>query len=162
MRRILFVVLMLLVTLQAFAQTSADVKAADSATLGNQDIKLTMRFENFTPTDSCLSASFWRWGAEQSCPMRKIGSIKISFKGRSVFIPYSAFADLGNPKTIGLRQEAKGSNYTITIHGGDAATSYECVLKIKGSVLQEKHVMSGEFPDKAWEKTSYRFNFGAD
>lgn len=159
MRRIFFVVLMLLVTLKAFAQTSADVRAADSAILSNQDIKFTVHIEKSTSTDSCPSASSWRWGAEQSCPTRKIGAVKISFKGRSVFIPYSAFADLGNPATIGLRQDGKGSNYTITIYGGDAGTSYECVLRFKGGVLQEKHVKSGEFPDNAWEKTSYRFNF---
>lgn len=161
MRTVFVAALFLLLTLKAFAQSSADVKATDFATLSSQDVKLTIHIEKPLSTDLCRSANSWRWGTEQSCPSRKIGSIEMSFNGRSVFIPYSAFADLGNPTTIRLRQEAKSLRYAISIRGGDAATSYECVLRLKGGVLQERNVKSGEFPDDAWEKTTYRFNHGA-
>lgn len=161
MRTIFFVALLFLTTSKTFAQSSADINETDFSTLSSQDIKLTIQIERPSPTDLCQNEKSWRWGAEQSCPNRKIASVKLSFRGQAVFVPYSAFADLGNPTTIGLQRNGKSLRYAITVRGGDAATSYECVLRFKGGVLQERHVKSAEFPDDSWEKTTYRFNYGA-
>lgn len=161
MRAMFFVALFILTAIKAFAQSSVDINGVEFSTLSAQDIKVSIHFERSSPADSCPSGNSWRWGAEQSCPNRRIASVNLSFRGRPVFVPYSAFADLGNPTTITLQRNGKSLRYEITVRGGDAATSYECVLRFKGGVLQERHVKSAEFPDDSWEKTTYRFNFGA-
>lgn len=161
MRAIFFLAVFLLAAFKAIAQSSVDINEGESSTLSGQDIKLEVHIERPSPTDSCQSKNSWRWGAEQSCPNRKIASVKLSFRGQPVFVPYSAFADLGNPTTIALRRNGKSLRYEISVHGGDAAISYECILRFTGGVLQERHVKSTEFPDDSWEKTTYRFNFGA-
>jgi hypothetical protein len=49
--------------------------------------------------------------------------------------------------------------FQLEIHGGDAGTSYNVILKFDKGHLSEKIVRHGEFPDEAWELTKYGFNF---
>lgn len=110
--------------------------------------------EKFSGT--CVSGENWRWGAEGTCPQTKVSKILVSFKKQPVFIPVSAFADLGNPRKAEIAQIKEG--FAIEIIGGDAATSYKAVLMFKDGFLVSKKVVSGEFPDVAWEETRYGWN----
>lgn len=108
---------------------------------------------------SCLSAESWWWGAEQSCPSVRIAALEVKFRGKAVFIPFSAFSDLGNPHKVSIARTNSAEEYIVRIDGGDAADSYTAVLRFKSSLLLERKVASGEFPDDAWEQTIYKFNF---
>ena len=76
----------------------------------------------------------------------------------SVFIPLSAFADLGNPRDIRIENYG-GKSFGIVLTGGDAATSYTAKLEFVNNLLAERTVRHGEFPEEAWEKTQYKFNY---
>lgn len=152
------VALLLLGNLSPINAAMIDLRTTESATLADGPIKLIAKLERLKSPIDCPSASTWRWGSEQACPSRRIGLLEVSFQGRPVVIPYSAFADLGNPTSVSIERSAKGTTYSIKIKGGDAATSYSAVLKLRSGLLLEKIVRHGEFPDDAWEKTIYKFN----
>jgi hypothetical protein len=138
---------------------AADLRTVESVTLGDGPIELVAKLEDSQAGVGCPNASSWRWGSEQVCPRRRVASLDVAFEGRPVFIPYSAFADLGNPTSIQVESSAKSTLYSIKIVGGNAGTSYSAVLKFKSGLLLEKMVLHGEFPADAWEKTIYKFNF---
>ena len=135
-----------------------ELQARESATLSEGPIKVIVNLEKLESVTHCPSASSWRWGSEQACPSSRIASLEISFRNKSVFIPYSTFADLGNPVSLEIEQDNKGITYSVKIAGGDAATSYKATIKFKSDLLLEKIVRHGEFPDSAWEKRYYKFN----
>lgn len=159
--RKIVVALLLLGTSLAADAAMINLQTTDSATLADGAIKIIVKLEKLPMLSTCLNASSWRWGSEQSCPNRLIASLEVEFQKQPVFIPYSAFADLGNPSSISIERRAKGKTYFIKIKGGESATSYSAVLKFKAGLLIEKIVRHGEFPDNAWEKTSYKFNTSA-
>ena len=124
----------------------------------NEPIKLVARLEKLKTRETCQGGSSRRWGSEYDCPNWQIAQLVLSFEKRSVFIPYSAFSDLGNPTSIQIEKDDGRSLYLIKIKGGDAATSYRATLKFEADLLLERIVYHGEFPDDAWEKTIYKFN----
>lgn len=97
----------------------------------------------------------WRWGAENSCPRLAIMAIEVVDKGASIFVPRSAFADLGLPRSATLRKVSTG--FELLVQGGDGATSYEATYRFSGSAIKTRRVASGEFPRSAWERTDYSF-----
>ena len=46
----------------------------------------------------------------------------------------------------------------ITVLGGDAADSYFARYEFSRGILQKRRVWSAEFPQQAWEESSYKFN----
>jgi hypothetical protein len=164
----------ILAILMLFQISVVDAAAADlwteDATIIEDPIRLVVKLKTFQidenrPSASswewggdCPSANSWRWGSEWECPQRRISALEVAFEKQAVFIPYSAFSDLGNPGSIQIERSAKDTSYSIKIRGGDAATSYSAVLKFKSGLLLERIVRSGEFPSDAWEKTIYKFN----
>jgi hypothetical protein len=137
---------------------TADLRNEKAATLREGGVRLLVNVGQSRADEECRSANSWRWGVEQACPAKIISSITLEFRGKQVFVPYSAFSDLGNPASISVELDPTGNKYSIKILGGDAATSYVALLKFKSDVLLEKIVRHGEFPDGAWEKTVYKFN----
>ncbi len=115
---------------------------------------------SLSKSQPCKAASSWRWGAENTCPRNIINALEIKDSGKSVFIPLSAFADLGNPRTVRIESRKGNDQFAVVLIGGDAATSYSATLEFRDSLLIERVVRHGEFPDESWEKTSYKFNIG--
>ena len=101
------------------------------------------------------SCDGWRWGAENECPKLALISLEVTVGDGSLFVPRSAFADLGTPHSAVLRKH--GAEYELTIKGGDAATSYQAQIRFSRSQIRSRTVSSGEFPDSARERTTFSF-----
>ena len=104
--------------------------------------------------------SGWRWGVEGGDPTTVITGLDIQLDAVQLFIPISVYCDLSNPRSATLRRV--GKTYEITIAGGDAAGAYRATLKFNGKWIRSKKVAHGEFPDEAWEETTYSFNTGEE
>jgi hypothetical protein len=96
-----------------------------------------------------------RWGAENVCPKRTIVNLTVSVAKENLFIPRSAFADLGNPRSILLKTDSK--KFVLIIYGGDAATSYIGELSFSNTQIISRRVESGENKESAWEETKFSF-----
>lgn len=100
------------------------------------------------------------WGGDENSPPKKvIKRIEIirNYRKQKIFIPLSAYADLGNPKSISLLV-LPTSRFRLVIVGGDAAGAYSAILEFKKNEILSRRVISGEFPKEVWEKTVYSFN----
>jgi hypothetical protein len=103
--------------------------------------------------------SSWRWGSENSCPKAFVGALEVKVMGMPVFVPLSAFADLGNPRDVRIESH-NGNEFVVILTGGDAASSYTASLEFRDNLLSERMVRHGEFPDQSWERTLFKFNIG--
>lgn len=142
-------------------QANLPAVAGDEKELAAQDkyVSVKAKVSPYRSSEPCVAAASWRWGAENSCPKSTVSALEISVDGVAVFMPVSAFLDLGNPRSVRIDPSREGQSL-ITIVGGDAATSYAATLQLGGHVLAERVVRHGEFPDESFEKTVYGFNFG--
>ncbi|MEW6108482.1 MAG: hypothetical protein AB1632_04830 [Nitrospirota bacterium] len=86
--------------------------------------------------------------------------MEVKVGGESIFIPLSAFADLGNPRSVNIESGKRKNRFAVVLNGGDAATSYTARFDFRDNILSERVVRHGEFPDQSWEKTTYKFNIG--
>jgi hypothetical protein len=106
------------------------------------------------PYVSSVSGYLWAgWGASFHWPRTVITSLRVSIRSQPVYIPMSAFCDLGNPHRMVLRATAKG--FQVSIDGSDAGDSFEAVLEFEGTTLKRRKVHLNEFPDEMWEETTY-------
>jgi len=108
----------------------------------------------------CEAAASWRWGAENTCPRSVVGAVEVKVSGGSIFVPLSAFGDLGNPRSARIESRKGKGRFAVVLAGGDAATSYTATLEFRDNLLSERLVRHGEFPDQSWENTLYKFNIG--
>jgi hypothetical protein len=86
--------------------------------------------------------------------------LEVKVGGKPIFVPLSAFADLGNPRKVRIESRKEKGRFAVILTGGDAATSYSATLEFRDNLLSERLVRHGEFPDQSWEKTLYKFNVG--
>ena len=152
---------MVVLVLLSSCSTQLQMKAQISHTELNAKagpISVNATKSTFSGSFECKAASSWRWGAENKCPGSYISSMEVNIDNNPVFIPLSAFADLGNPREIRIETYTE-KKFAIILIGGDAATSYTAKLDISNGLLIERLVSHGEFPDGAWEKTLYKFNY---
>lgn len=99
----------------------------------------------------------FRWGGEGSmAPLTLITSIVVQSGADELFVPLSAYSDLGDPRRISLKTTATG--FELVIAGGDAGVAYNAVLVFKKGWLTRRRVAHREFPDEAWEETRYAYN----
>jgi hypothetical protein len=123
-------------------------------------VNVSVLVSSYPNSQACNAPSSWRWGAENTCPRTYVCALKINSRGEALFVPLSAFADLGNPRTVHIEpREGKGS-FAVILIGGEAATSYSARLEFNNDLLRVREVHHGEFPSEAWEKTHYKFNIG--
>ena len=109
----------------------------------------TMIFKNNTKWNG--------WGEELKLPKYFIKDLKIVYKQETLYIPISAFIDLGNPQTIKIKNTKINGCFHIEICGGDASTSYKAVLIFENMFIKKRIVKHLEFPETSWEKTEYHF-----
>jgi hypothetical protein len=120
-------------------------------------VKVRVLVTSVQEPQPCKAASSWRWGAENTCPKTFISALEIKMEDKPIFIPISAFADLGNPRTVRIEPCNEKHCFVVTIVGGDAATSYSARLEFKNNLLNKRLVRHGEFPKESWEETIYKF-----
>lgn len=155
--RALLVLLVVLVLTPVAA--SAEIKAGVtvlSARSGNGS-EIEIRIKVAKPPSIFPFQNKYLWGGgEGEPPALLIESVDVAVAGEQVFVPLSAFTDLGSPKRISLK--VSGSEFEVTIIGGDAGGAYDAVLTFDGSWLVRRRVASREFSDEAWEESRYSFN----
>jgi len=97
-------------------------------------VKVRVLVTSVQEPQPCKTASSWRWGVEDTCPKTFISALEVKTGDKPIFIPISAFADLGNPRTVRIEPCKEKNCFVVTIVGGDAATSYSA------SVMSHKFV----------------------
>jgi hypothetical protein len=97
----------------------------------------------------------WRWGAEDECPKFAIVGLDVAIGGERIFIPRSAFADIGSPTRWLLKR--KGNSLELSITGGDAATAFTSTWKFTKNHLKVRKTHGSEFRRDAWEEIRYSF-----
>lgn len=134
--------------------TFSDGRATITKHIAGGDIRVTIKTSK---TDGSPFKDGFRWGGEGSAvPLTLITSVAVQRGANNLFIPLSAYSDLGDPRQISLKPNAAGFELAIT--GGDAGVAYNAVLVFKKGWLIRRRVAHGEFPDQAWEETQYAYN----
>jgi len=140
---------------------------------------MTIAFSSTTP-----KASAFRWGAddgptpEPSPTKRKDGLIVVTYgplsghpqpwqriiSSMDVFlgdekltIPFSAFSDLCDPRSLTIKATKRG--FEISIKGSETGEAYKASLFFEGTHLSRRKVVSSESPDNAWHETIYHSEF---
>ena len=110
-----------------------------------------------TPLSESGSKTGYRWGGEDIEPPRfLVSQLNVTVGGDEVFVPISAFVDLGTPRDVEVTATHRG--FDVIIRGGDAATAYRAILVFERRSLIRRRVQLSEFPIEAAEETKYRFN----
>ena len=96
------------------------------------------------------------WGGDEGeLPHIVLTSIQIRDGDDAMVIPLSAYSDLGDVTGVSIGPTAKG--FSLRIHGGRTATSYDVVLTFEHGWLVTRTVALREFPDQRLETTRYKF-----
>lgn len=93
------------------------------------------------------------WGGNASDPVgTAVARLALVSDSTTIWIPLSAFADLGNPRELSL--ERKGRGVLLRLRGGETGEAYDARFLVERSVLKSRRVNSAEMPE-AWEETRY-------
>lgn len=131
------------------AKTKLTLSRSDSVDASVETIR--------TPNEYIYSKAFM-WGGDEATPPKSIvRTLTVSRNGEKVFIPVSAYSDLGTLRSISLNRVSE-QRFQLVVRGGDAAGSYVATLEFKGKEIVRRKVLSGEFPKEVWEATTYSFN----
>ena len=96
------------------------------------------------------------WGGDvNELPQTVLISIHITQNRKALFVPLSAYSDLGDVKFASVDPTKKG--FTVHVHGGGTATGYDATFSFSQGFLTTRTVRNREFPDESWEKTQYSF-----
>lgn len=156
---IALLILLVILSCQAHLQgISPNSDKELSSTLGPVNVKVLV--SSYPNSQPCKASSSWRWGAENACPKTFISALEITAGGKALFVPLSAFVDLGNPRAVQIYLRKGKGSFAVVLTGGDAATSYSATLEFQSDHLNIREVHHGEFPSEAWERTHYKFNIG--
>jgi len=134
---------------EGIAKANVVLGASDSVSVSVETIEL--------PDGYAYSKAYMWGGDETSPPKRIIKAITVLRNDQAIFIPLSAYADLGNPRRIFL-EKLPAHGFRLTVSGGDAAGSYNAILDFKKNEISRRKVVSGEFPKEVWEQTTFSFN----
>lgn len=113
---------------------------------------------------ACHNPDSWHWGSDEECPTNILGSLSVTWAGKKLFVPISAFGDLALVRAETIAIEPQSGGFTLSIRGGDAALSWFAVLEFGGEVEREQPyivrriVRHGAFSDEVWEETRYKFH----
>lgn len=96
------------------------------------------------------------WGGDVDVlPQQVVSAVEVSDGDQMIFVPLSAYGDLGDVKLASLDPTARG--FTLNLHGGATATSYDAKLSFEGGFLVSRSVAAREFPQQVREQTNYSF-----
>ena len=86
------------------------------------------------------------WGGSADFPAKDfLKAIIVTVAGQRIPLPLSCFADLTS--ATGLKVKPLKAGFSINLHGADAGLAWEALLVIHGTMLEQRIVSSGEFPD---------------
>jgi hypothetical protein len=88
-------------------------------------------------------------------PLRVISSVTIHVGTEQLFLPLSAFCDLGDPNDFSLT--VADSGFSITITGGQTSSHYKAVLTFDTEMIISREISLFAFPEEVWEKTTFSF-----
>jgi hypothetical protein len=140
---------------------------AEAVELNNSVTEVRLQLKNGSEVEivlkkRALDSSFpyesaLMWGGDDDVlPKAVLSMLSVKVAGKVVFIPLSAYADLGAVRDASVG--AKRGGFNITILGGDASSAYRAVLQFRSGLLKQRQVASQEFPNQVWQSTSYSFN----
>lgn len=131
--------------------------AKASVVLSASDL-VSVSVETIEPPDGYAYSKAYMWGGDETSPPKKIiKSITVLRNDQIIFIPLSAYADLGNPRKI-ILEKLPSHGFRLIIRGGDAAGSYSAMLDFNKNEISHRKVVSNEFPKEVWEVTTFSFN----
>jgi hypothetical protein len=96
------------------------------------------------------------WGGDElEMPRSVISKVIVNIGKKRVYIPLSAYSDLGDPRKIKFLKTKDG--FMLIISGSDAGGSYKATLRFDRHYIKTREVVSSEFPGQVWEETKYSF-----
>lgn len=95
------------------------------------------------------------WGAELKKPKWVIQDLLIQKGEEKISVPLSAYCDLVNIEKVELKKNE--NKFVLIISGGEASTGYTAKLFFD-NFLRRRIVRHNEFPDDAWDETTYHVN----
>lgn len=123
-------------------------------------VQVEVRTMKLTPQYPYKNAFMWggdmRGRDEVLMPKTVITAMDVRINNEKIFLPLSAYSDLGNPYQVSLEKAERGFRLVITGRGG-TATSYKAVLEFNHENIQRRKVTLDVFPDEVWEETVYSF-----
>lgn len=90
--------------------------------------------------------------------MRVTDKLSVALNGKEIFVPLSAYVDLGDPRALSV--EVNGDEFVIKIAGGETGESYIASITVRDGWIASRRVSSRTFPQEAWEETRYKYNLG--
>lgn len=157
MRLFFIFVISLLIAVPSYVSgeefTNNVVKLSDSLVNG-APLKIEVRKLKIPSRYPYAHAFMWG-GDEVKMPKTVITAIEIFSGTEKIYVPLSAYGDLGDPSQVSLERTRKG--FQIMIQGGDAAGSYKAVLVFNNENIERRKVTHGEFSNEVWEETTYSF-----
>jgi len=94
------------------------------------------------------------WGGDVGqLPRSVVTGMQIQKNNKTIFIPLSAYSDLGDVKFVSFGAMPHG--FRVSLHGGNTATSYDATLFFDGLALIRREVRLRELPEESWERTLY-------
>jgi hypothetical protein len=64
-------------------------------------------------------------------------SLEIKVSGKSVYVPFDAFAGLGDPKSTDVKVLVRDRRWQLRLNGGDAASSYCAIMDFDSTQVHE-------------------------
>jgi hypothetical protein len=87
-------------------------------------------------------------------PCSIVDVIAVSFKGKALFVPRSAFCDLADVNTASLKPGVHG--WALTLVGGDASESYGLTIEFDAEHISRRTFTDGESGQKLQETNYYQ------
>lgn len=122
--------------------------------LSHPNVQVTVRTAK-VPNDFFYKHALF-WGAETGfLPPNLVSAIRVREGSQELFVPLSAYSDLGDIHRASLRPSPHG--FILSLYGGEVATGYVAALRFANGYLLSRVVSSNEFPQSDREETRYSF-----
>lgn len=98
-----------------------------------------------------------KWREEGWGPVNKrllVSEFALKCKGKTIWVPLSAYADLGSPSQ--LRVVVRKDGCVVMLKGGDAGGAYSARIQVSGDEVTSREVHSNELPE-SYERTTYHY-----
>lgn len=135
--------------MSALGQTELALKlpSGDSVTVDLQQAKIET---SYPYRDGLI------WGGDVGeLPQSILISLHVQRGAETIYVPMSAYGDLGDVKSASLHASARG--FVVSLHGGTTAAAYDVTLTFSAEYIVERLVALREFPKQRREKTTYSF-----
>ena len=96
------------------------------------------------------------WLNDQKDARGCIAEMRVFRSGVEGYFPDFSYKFLSTPRLVEVKEMTNG--YSLKLTGGDASGSYVALFTFERDILKKRRIASGEFPDEAWEDSTFRFN----